>query len=129
LVEIERDAEIALGAHLYSRTRQAGCAHVLNRNDAALLHDLETSLEQQLFRERIADLHGWAFSLRVLIELRRGHRGAVDAVATGLGAEINDWHADARSRRVEDLVLARDADCHRVDQAVAVITRMESHRA
>ena len=33
------------------------------------------------------------------------------------------------SRRIEDLVLARDADRHGVDQAVAVVARMEAHRA
>src|SRR5262249_41743774 len=66
-VEIERDAEIALGTHFHRRACEPGGAHVLNGNDAPLLHDLETSLEQQLFRERIADLHGRALALRIFI--------------------------------------------------------------
>ena len=63
LVEVERDAEIALGAHLHRRAGEARRAHVLDGDDAAFVHDLETGLEQQLFRERVADLHGRALGL------------------------------------------------------------------
>ncbi len=49
----------------------------------------------------------------------------MDAVAPGLGADIDHRIADARGRRIENLVGARDADRHRVDQNVAVIARME----
>ena len=62
LVEIEHDAEIALGAHLHRRGGQARRAHVLDRDHAAFVHELETGLEQQLFREGIADLHGRPFA-------------------------------------------------------------------
>ncbi len=106
-----------------------GRAHVLDGDDAAFVHDLEASLEQQFFRERIAHLHGRALGLQVLAELRRRHGGAVDAVAAGLGAEINDRHADAGGGRVENLVLLGDAHRHGVDQIVAVIARMKAHRA
>jgi hypothetical protein len=51
----------------------------------------------------------------------------VDAVAAGLGAEIDDRHADAGGRRVEDLVGLGEADRHRVDQDVAVIAGVETH--
>ena len=60
VVELERDAEIALGAHLDRRAGQAGRAHVLDRDHAILGHDLEAGFEQELLRERIADLHGRA---------------------------------------------------------------------
>ena len=129
LVEIERDAEIALGAHLHRRAGQPRRAHVLDGDDAALGHDLEAGFEQQLLGERIADLHGRALLLGILAELGRGHRGAVDAVAAGLGAEIDDRHADAGGGGVENLVLRGDADRHGVDQAIAVIARVEAHRA
>ena len=129
LVEIERDAEIALGAHLDRRAGEPGRAHVLDRDHAALGHDLETGFEQQLLGERIADLHGRALLLGILAELRRGHDGAVDAVAPGLRAEIDDRHADAGGRRVENLVFLGEADRHGVDQIVAVIARVEAHRA
>ena len=129
LVEIERDAEIALGAHLDRRAGQARRAHVLDRDHAALGHDLEAGFEQQLFRERIADLHGRALLLGVLAELGRRHAGAVDAVAAGLGAEIDDRHADAGGRRVENLVRLGEAHRHGVDQVVAVVARVEAHLA
>ena len=121
LVEIERDAEIALGAHFHGGARQARRAHILNGDDAALLHDLKAGLEQQLFRKRIADLHGRALAFGVLIELCRSHRGAMDAIAPGLRAEIDDRHADAGSGGVKDLVLARDPDRHGIDEAISVV--------
>ena len=60
-------------------------------------HQLEAGLEQQLLGEGIADLDGRALLLAVLVELGRGHGGAVDAVAAGLGADID--HADCRRPR------------------------------
>jgi hypothetical protein len=53
-------------------------------------HDLEAGFEQQLLGEGIADLHGRALLLAALVEGGRGHGRAVDAVAAGLGAEIDD---------------------------------------
>ena len=128
-VEIERDAEIALGAHLDGGAGQPGRAHVLDGDDAALGHDLEAGFEQKLFRERIADLHGRALFLGVGAELGRRHAGAVDAVAAGFRAEIDDRHADAGRRRVENLVGVGEADRHGVDQAIAVIAAMKAHLA
>ena len=128
-VEIERDAEIALGAHLDRRAGQPGRAHVLDGDDAALGHDLEAGFEQKLFRERIADLHGRALFLGVGAELGRRHGGAVDAVAAGLRAEIDDRHADAGRRRIENLVGLGEADRHGVDQAIAVIAAVKAHLA
>ena len=93
---------------------------------ASVCHQLEAGLEQQLLGERIADLHGRALLLGLVVELGRGHGGAVDAVAAGLGADIDD--RDCRRRRpcrIEDLVGAGEADAHRVDQDVAVVGRVE----
>ena len=126
-VEIEIDAEIALGAHLDRRTGQAGRAHVLDRDHAIGFHDFEAGFEQQLFREGIADLHGRALLGGIVVELGRRHRGAVNAVAAGLGAEIDDRHVHAGRRRVENLVGLGEADRHRVDEDVAVIAGVETH--
>ena len=65
------------------------------------------------------------FSSRILGEIGRRHGRAVDAVAPGLGADIDDRIADARGGRIEDLVGLGDADGHRVDQDVAVIGAVE----
>src|SRR3989304_6251339 len=75
-----------------------------------------STAEQQLSRERIADLHGRPFAFRIFVEFRRRHAGAVDAVAPGLRAQIHDRHADAGGGRVENLVLLRDADRPGVDE-------------
>lgn len=51
----------------------------------------------------------------------------MNAVATGLGAEIDDRHVHAGCRRVENLVSVGEADRHRVDEDVAVIAGVETH--
>ena len=58
-------------------------------------HQFEAGLEQALLGERIADLNGRALFLGAVVELGRRHGGAVNAVAAGLGAEIDDRQADA----------------------------------
>ena len=44
------------------------------------------------------------FSSRLVVELGRRHGRAVDAVAAGLRADVDDRQPDALGRRVEDLV-------------------------
>ena len=90
-------------------------------------HDFEAGFQQQLFGEGIADLHGRALLGGIVIELGRRHRGAVNAVAAGLGAQIDDRHVHAGGRRVKDLVGLGEADRHRVDEDVAVIAGVETH--
>ena len=51
----------------------------------------------------------------------------MNAVAAGLGAEIDDRHVDARRRRIKNLVGIGEADRHRIDQDVAVIAGVETH--
>ena len=127
VIEDEVDAEIALGAHLDRRARQARRAHVLDRDHAIGFHDFEAGFQQQLFREGIADLHRRPLLRGIVVELGRGHRGAVNAVAAGLGAEIDDRHVHAGGRRIENLVGVGQPDRHRVDQDVAVVAGMEAH--
>src|SRR5262249_1526279 len=109
--------------------REPGRAHVLNGDDATLRHDLETGFEQQFLRERIADLHGWALFFGSLAEFGRRHGGAVDSVAAGLGTEIDDRHADARTGGVENLVAVRETDRHRIHETVAVVARVKTNAA
>ena len=110
LVEVELDAEPALAGHLDRGRGQARRAHVLDRDDGVARHQLEAGLDQQLLGEGIADLHGRALRLGIVAELGRGHGRAVDAVAPGLGADIDHRIAEARGGRIEDPVGAGDAD-------------------
>ncbi len=73
LVEVERDAEIAFGAHFDRRAGQPRSAHVLNGDDAAFGHDLEAGFEQQFLSEWIADLHGRALVVGILAEFGGRH--------------------------------------------------------
>ena len=80
-----------------------GGAHVLDRDDGVGRHQLQAGLDQQLLGERVADLHGRALLLGIGGELGRGHGGAMDAVAAGLGADIDHRIADARRRRLRKM--------------------------
>ena len=53
----------------------------------------------------------------------------MDAIAAGLGAEIDDGTAHARRLGVENRIGARDAHRHGVDEDIAVIARVEIHGA
>ncbi len=94
-VEVERDAEPALAGHLDRGRGQPGRAHVLDRDDRVALHQFEAGLDQQFLGERVADLHRRALLAGVAAELGRGHRRAMDAVAPGLGADIDDRRSPA----------------------------------
>jgi hypothetical protein len=128
IIEIELDAEIALGAHLDGGRGQSRRAHVLDRDDRARRHQLEAGFEQQFFGEGISDLNGRALLLCLLFEGGGCHGRAVDAVTAGLRAEIDDRIPDSGRLGVENLVLVGDADGHRVDQDVAVIALVEAGR-
>ncbi len=53
----------------------------------------------------------------------------MDAVAAGLGAEIDDREPDAGRLAREDAVTPGEADRHGIDEAIAVVARMEADRA
>ncbi len=124
-VELKLDADAAFVGHLHRGGGEARGAHVLDGDDGVLRHQLEAGLEQKLLGEGIAHLHGRALLLRGLVELGGGHGGAVDAVAAGFRADIDDGMADALRRRLEDAIRIHQADAHGVDQDVVVVTRVE----
>jgi hypothetical protein len=125
IVHVQLDADAALAGHLDRRRGQARRAHVLNGGDRARGHQFEGGFDQQLLGEGVADLHRGALLVGILVKLGRGHGRAVDAVAAGLGAEIDHRHARTRRGRVEDGVRLRQAHAHGVDQDVAVVAGVE----
>ena len=128
-IEIELDAEIALGAHLDRRRGEAGRTHVLDRDDGTGLHQLEAGLQQELFGKGIADLNGGALLFGIGLEAGRGHSRAMDAIAPRLRAEIDDRVPDPRRFCVKNLVGAGEADGHGIDEDIAVVARVELGRA
>ena len=113
------------GAHLARRARQAGSAHVLNADDRVGLHQLEARLEQQLLHERIADLHVGTLLGRLLVELRRRHGRAVDAVAAGLRADVDDGIPGARGLPMTSASAFADPEAEHVDERVAGVAVVE----
>src|SRR5579871_3567972 len=83
----------------------------------------------RMISRQASNLHGRPLLLGILAELGRSHGGAMNSVAAGLRAEINNGAADAGRLGVEDLVLLGDADSHGVDENVAVVARVKPDRA
>jgi hypothetical protein len=111
----------ALVAHLDRRTGQARGPHVLDRDHRARGHQLEAGLQQALFGEGVADLHRGALFLDRVVEFRAGHGRPADPVAPGLGAEIDDRHADTGGGGIEDAVCLHQPGGEGVHEAIAVI--------
>ena len=96
-----------------------------------VVREVEAGLHEQLLEERVADLHGRAQLLEARVRVRaRGEAGrAVDAVAAGVGADEHEDVAGAFRLRAGELVAARDADAHGVDQRVAGVGVLEEDLA
>ncbi len=124
-VQVQVDAEPAFRGHFERRGGEAGGPHVLDGDDRIGGHQLEAGFDQQLLGEGIAHLHGRPLLLGVVTELGRRHGGAVNAVAAGLRADVDDGIADPGGGRIEDAVRVGDTGGHGVDQDVAVIAGME----
>ena len=103
-VEVELDAEVALGAHLDRRAGEARRAHVLDRDDAPEAISSRQASSSSFSANGSPTCTVGRFSSDGVVELGRGHGGAVDAVAAGLRAEIDDRVPDAGRLGVEDLV-------------------------
>ena len=89
-IEFDFDARAAARAHLASGAGQPGSAHILNADDGAGLHGFKAGFEQKFLEERVADLHVGALGLGAFAEFFAGHGRAVDAVASGFCADIDD---------------------------------------
>ena len=124
-IHVEFDANAAFARHFHRRGRQPRCAHILNGDNRIGCHQFKAGLNQQLLGEGIADLNGGALGLNILTEIRTRHRRAVDAVAPGFAANIDDRVADARCCGIENLVGIGDPNGHRVDKYIAIIGLIE----
>src|SRR6266404_9198280 len=128
-VEFDFDTGAATRAHLAGRAGQPGSAHVLYSNDGAGLHRFQAGFKQQFLEERISNLNIRPLRFRPFAELLARHGGAVDTVASGLGAYINYGIPLARSASVKNLVAADQAESKRVHQGIAGVTGLELHLA
>src|SRR3546814_15760827 len=81
-----------------------------------------------LLGEGVADLHGGTLLFRVFGEFGGCHGGAMDAVAAGLGADIDHRIAEAGGGRIEKPVLLPQANGYRVYEDVAVVAGVGIHR-
>ena len=94
------------------------------------LDELEAGFDEQLLRERIADLHGRPLRWVVVGERRaREDRRPADAVAAGRRAEQHDEVAGAGRGGQGQPALLHQPDGHDVDERVALVRRIEDELA
>src|SRR5208282_4131372 len=128
-VQYDFDSGAATRAHLAGRAGQSGGAHILNADDGAGLHGFQAGFEQQFLEEWISHLNIGPLRFRAFAELLARHGGAVDAVASGLGADINYGIPLARRASVKDLVAAHQAESEGIHQRIAGVAGLELHLA
>ena len=125
-IEVDGRALARFSRHFGGRAGQPGGAHVLDPDDDSPLHDLEAGFHQELFLERIADLDVGPLGFSVPAEFLGGHRGSVDAVAAGLGPDVEKDVAGVFGPGVENLVLFGQAQAEDVDQGIQRIALVET---
>jgi hypothetical protein len=129
--QVELGAQPGPGRGLAHGARDPRPAQVLEPLEEAAFDELERGLDQELLRERIADLHARSVFLGPVVQsCGRQHRHPADAVATGGRAEQDEQRAlvDLPARRDEHLG-RRDADAHHVHGGVRRMGRRELHLA
>ena len=120
------EPDLALRRHLRRARRQPGGAQVLQRGERAAIEQLQAALEQPALLERVADLHGRPLVGVVGVQLGAGeHRRPADPVAPGPRAEQHQPVADAGGRAADQPLGGRDAEAHRVDEAVLLVGALE----
>ena len=124
-VEFNFNSHAATRAHLAGRAGQACSAHVLYADDRAGLHGFKARFEQQLLQKRITHLDVGPLGLRAFAEFFAGHGGAMDAVAPGLGADVNDRIAFAGGTSIENLVAADESQGEGVYQGIIRVATLE----
>ena len=127
--DVDLDAGAAAGAHLAGRAGQAGRPHVLDADQRVGAHHFQAGLEQQLLHERVAHLDVRPFLRRRLVELGRGHRRPVDAVASRPGAHVVDRVAHPLRPAADQRVRAGRAEAEDVDEGVPRIALVERQLA
>ena len=83
----------------------------------------------KLLEEWISDLNVGTLGFGAFAELFAGHGGAVDAVASGLGADINYGIAFAGGASVKNLVATNQAEREGIDQRIARVAGLELYFA
>ena len=124
---VEVDPDLALGRHLRARGGQAGGAEVLQRDEQAVVEQLQRALEQLLLLERVADLDRRALGG---VRARRARRDAstdappIPSRPVRAPNSTSTLPTPAAAERISSLRLDQP-DAHRVDEAVLLVGALE----
>src|SRR5439155_22148128 len=87
------------------RTGKPRCAHVLDAGDSIVPKKLKGRFEQKFLLERISDLHCTAIFARLLGQFARSRRRPGPTSTSRLGADIENWIADAACSAARQLLM------------------------
>src|SRR2546425_3195344 len=92
-----------------------------------MMGEIEAGLHEHLLEEGVADLHGRAQLLEAGVRIGAGGEtgGAVNTVASGIGADEHEDVAGALRLRARQAVDGRDSDAHGVDERVGGVGLFE----
>ncbi len=122
---VEVHVDPVLGGHLGERRGDPRSAAVLQRLDQTGLDELDRRLDQLLPGEGVADLDRGPLLGRAVELLAREHRRPADPVAAcGRTVEDDDLSAPGRLR-AHDALDGKQADAHRVHEAVVAVGLVE----
>ena len=124
--DVDVDPDPAGGGHLGGRGGEPGGAEVLQRDEQALLQQLEAALEHLRLLERVADLHGRALRSSPSPSSAEASTEAPPIPSRPVEAPIRTTTLPTPGGGGADHVLGPgEADAHRVDQAVLLVGGLE----
>ena len=127
--EIDFHARSAAARGFAGRAGQSRRAHVLNAGDGIRREQFEAGLQEQLFFERIAHLHGWPIFARFFRQLARSKSGAGQTIASRFRADVKDRIADAARGAACELFVPQDAKTKNIYERIAFETFVEINLA
>jgi hypothetical protein len=125
-IEVHGDAGPRPVRGLRSRTGDAAGAEVLEPLDKTTFDQFQAGLDQELLRERVADLDRRPLRWVVVGEGRTGQDGgAADPISSSRRTEQHDQVARSGRGGQRQKSFLHQPDGHDVDQRVAVVARVE----
>src|SRR5687768_7795906 len=91
--------------------------------------ELEARFEKKLFGERVTDLNPRPLCIACLREILGSERGSMNSVATRAGAYRHYRVAHALGLCPNQVFLVHQADAHRIDEGIGLVSRVEDNLA
>src|SRR5690606_27383756 len=123
IVQFDFNAHTTTSGHFRTGAGEARSAHILDRDAGIGVNQLEGSFQDLLFGKRITNLHGTTLGFAFFCKFRAGEGGAMDAIAPGGVAVVNNEVTNARRHGAGNFLFLNYTDAHDVYEGIAVVSR------